>query len=163
MIYIGATPAIQLAAGVVYLDRLDVKLLPAGGVIWTPHPKARYEIVFPKPKIARYWFTSGTNTEWWWYITGEYGGGSWTIDRAFADPMRSGFHDRIDINDLRIGGGLEFRPIKSLDNSPRAFGRNYIGYIEAAYIFDRQIVYKSWRPRSFDLSDTVMLRAGIRF
>ncbi len=163
LIYITVTPTMQLVGGVVYLDRLDIKLLPAGGVIWTPNPKARYEIVFPKPKLARYWFTSGSNTEWWWYATAEYGGGSWTIQRAVSNTMQPGIEDRIDLNDIRVGGGLEFRPTKSLDGVPRAFGRNYVGYVEAAYVFNREILYKSWRPRAFDISDTIMVRAGIRF
>ena len=46
------TERVQLVLGVVYLDRVLVKILPAGGVIWTPNPDARYEFFFPSPKFA---------------------------------------------------------------------------------------------------------------
>ena len=93
------TPTVQIAAGVVYIDRVQIKLLPAGGIIWTPNPDARYEILFPNPKLARRWTTIG-NTDVWLYATGEYGGGSWTIQRI-------GFTDQADYNDIRVGGGIE--------------------------------------------------------
>ena len=33
---IAITPTLQFALGVVYLDRVKIKLLPAGGLIWIP-------------------------------------------------------------------------------------------------------------------------------
>jgi hypothetical protein len=44
------TPCLQLKAGVVYLDRVLIKMLPAGGLIWTPNPDVRFEILFPNPR-----------------------------------------------------------------------------------------------------------------
>jgi hypothetical protein len=154
--YLRVTPTLQIAAGAAYLDRLDIKLLPVGGVIWTPHERARYEIIFPKPKLARYMFTSWTNTEWWFYATAEYGGGSWTIERAAL------FDDRIDINDIRVALGLEFKPAPAIDGT-RIFGRGFTAYLEAGYVFEREILYESDMPTEFELPDTFMLRAGLRF
>ena len=68
------TPTVQIAVGMVYLDRNLVKLLPAGGIIWIPNPDSRYEILFPNPKLSHRWTTLG-NTEIWCYVSGEYGGG----------------------------------------------------------------------------------------
>ncbi len=34
------TPTLQVAAGAVYIDRVLIKLLPAGGLIWIPNPDA---------------------------------------------------------------------------------------------------------------------------
>src|SRR6185437_6514275 len=45
------SPQWQVAAGVWYLDRLTVKILPAGGVIWTPNQDTRFALLFPNPKI----------------------------------------------------------------------------------------------------------------
>lgn len=38
---------LRVVVGVIYLDRYDVNLLPAGGLLWTPSDAERYEILFP--------------------------------------------------------------------------------------------------------------------
>jgi hypothetical protein len=137
------TPTLQIAAGVVYLDRVLIKMLPAGGIIWTPNPDARYEILFPNPKLARRFTTLG-NTDVWGYVAAEYGGGSWTIQRP-------GFTDQADYNDIRVMVGIE------------SFGyRGMHGFFETGYVFDRQIIYRSGTP-NFNPSDTLMLRAGLSY
>jgi hypothetical protein len=142
------TPTLQIAAGVVYLDRVLIKLLPAGGVIWTPNPDARYEFLFPNPKLARRLTTLG-NTDLWIYGFGEYGGGSWTIQRN--NPVFGNFNDQADYNDIRFGGGLE------------TFGfRGMHGWFEVAYVFNRQIIYRSATPE-YNPSDSIMLRAGLSY
>ena len=73
-----ATPTLQFKPGIWYIDRVEIKLLPAGGVVWTPNPCSRYEIFFPAPKLADLWSTVG-NLNVWVYVRGEYGGGAWTV------------------------------------------------------------------------------------
>ncbi|MFM7413598.1 MAG: hypothetical protein ACKO6E_10380, partial [Planctomycetota bacterium] len=41
------TPTWQGKAGIIYLDRNQVKLLPAIGATWTPNDRSRYDIFFP--------------------------------------------------------------------------------------------------------------------
>jgi hypothetical protein len=134
----------QAAAGIWYLDRLRVKLLPAGGVIWTPNPDVRYEILFPNPKLAQR-ITNLGNAEIWGYVAGEYGGGSWTIERT------SGLADRMDYNDIRAMLGVEYRGFERVT-----------GYFEVGYIFSREILYISGTP-DIKPTDTYMLRGGISF
>ncbi len=141
------TPQVQVALGVVYLDRVDIKLLPAGGVIWTPHENARYEILFPRPKLARRLTTIGT-TEWWWYAAGEYGGGSWTLERDAVVPV----NDRADYNDLRVMGGVEFSTLSGLQ-----------GHFEVGYVFDREVVSQNFATDPAKFRDTFMLRGGITY
>ena len=137
------TPTLQIAAGIVYIDRVLIKLLPAGGIIWTPNPDARYEFLFPNPKLSRRWTTIG-NTDVWVYATGEYGGGSWTIQRI-------GMTDQADYNDIRVGGGIE------------GFGyRGMHAFFESAFVFNRQIIYRSGTP-NFNPSNTVELRGGLSY
>lgn len=135
------TPTTTLKLGVTYLDRVDVKLLPAGGVVWTPNPQTRWDIYFPRPKLARYLTTIGY-TDIWFYLNGEYGGGSWTIGGEAIDR-------RVDMNDIRVGGGLEWTHQTGL-----------YGFVEAAYVFDRQLVFATGGPFEYDLQDTVMVRGG---
>ncbi|NND98181.1 MAG: hypothetical protein HKN47_12710, partial [Pirellulaceae bacterium] len=95
------TPYTTLKGGVYYLDRNKIKLLPAGGLLWQPNQYSRYDIFFPQPKVARYWRTVGTR-DLWWYMSGDYGGGSWTIQRTNKTS------DSIDINDIRVMLGFEW-------------------------------------------------------
>jgi hypothetical protein len=140
------TPDLQIALGIVYLDRNRVKLLPAGGVIWTPTPDRRYEIVFPYPKLAKRLRDIGT-AQWWCYVAGEYGGGAWTVER---DP--AGVTDSIDYNDIRVMLGFDWIALSGLR-----------GFIETGYAFDREIIYTKAPPPNFDPDDTFMLRAGVVF
>lgn len=139
------TPTVTLKLGVMYLDRNKIKLLPAGGVLWTPTPQVRFDIFFPQPKLSAYLTTVG-QYELWWYLAGEYGGGAWTIERA------AGNSDRIDINDIRAAAGLEW-------TGPRGL----TGFVEGGFVFKRQVIYVVTPSDSFDPGDTFMVRAGLSF
>jgi len=138
------SPQWQVAAGVWYLDRLTVKLLPAGGVIWTPNQDTRFALTFPNPKLSERLFTIG-NTDVWGYLAGEYGGGKWTIRRA------SGASDVVELNDLRALAGFEWFALSGVR-----------GNAEIGYVFDRHIIYRSGTPSAHP-SDTVLFRAGLTY
>jgi hypothetical protein len=147
---VALTPQLDILFGAVYLDRLDIKILPAGGVYWRPTPEWDAYLVFPNPKVRKYWANVG-NTKWYWYAAGEYGGGSWTVDRpaAGANPALG---DQIDINDIRVIGGLEWETQTQIR-----------GHFEVGYVWDREILFRSGQPGEFGLDDTIMLRAGVDF
>jgi hypothetical protein len=136
------TPTLQFALGAVYLDRVQVKILPAGGLIWTPNPDARYEILFPNPRGSRRLTTLGNN-ELWWYITGEYGGGSWTGSLSTGN-------NQFDYNDIRVAGGIESFSM-----------RGFYAFFEVGYVWDRKIVYRLDNLQAYPASDTIQLRAGV--
>jgi hypothetical protein len=138
------TPTLTAKFGVMYLDRNKIKILPAGGFLWTPTPHVRFDIFFPQPKLSAYLLTVG-QSEVWWYLAGEYGGGAWTIQRA------DGVSDRVDINDIRVSAGLEW------------LGPRFNAFIEAGFVFKRQVIYVVRPEDSFDPGDTWMVRAGISF
>lgn len=146
------TPTVSIAAGVWYLDRNKVKLLPAGGVIWTPSPDTNFRILFPNPKLAHRFTTVGTS-EWWWYFTGEYGGGAWSLERAPAMPGGGARPEQIDYNDVRLAFGLEWIGQRGLR-----------GHIEVGYVWDREIIFaRTMQPDSFKPNDTLMLRGGLDY
>ncbi len=139
------SPSFQVKAGVVFLDRNRVKLLPAGGIVWTPSSDTRFEILFPNPKLARRFTTIGT-ADWWGYVRGEYGGGAWTVKRM------DGSIDSIDYNDLRVAVGLEFQRSGGLG-----------GFFEAGLAFDREILYVHSPADNFRPNATVFLGAGVSY
>ena len=144
------TPTWQAKAGIIYLDRNQVKLLPALGATWTPNDRSRYDIFFPAPRAS--WKVAGTQQHaWWLYLSGEYGGGAWTFRRSTSNyNMITPF----DYNDIRIALGTEFVPLKQTGLS---------GNFEVGYVFYRQLFYVDGPPQIVDLPDTIMFRLGLAY
>jgi hypothetical protein len=144
------SPAATLKLGAVYLDRNKIEWLPAGGILWQPNPETRFDLFFPEPKLAHYLATFGT-MDTWWYFGGYYGGGSWTVKRT------SGARESIDINDLRLVLGLEWGRNEQMREGRR------VGFLEAGYVFQRELLYKESPADNLDLQDSLMIRAGIGY
>lgn len=138
-------PQFQAALGVVYLDRLRIKLLPAGGVIWMPNRDTRLDILFPNPKLAHR-LGAFQNTDIWGYVSAEYGGGKWSIQR------QAGNADAVEYDDIRVMLGLDFLSFSGLR-----------GYSEVGYVFQRRLIYRSGDPHNYIPSDSVMFRGGLSY
>jgi hypothetical protein len=138
------SPEWQLVAGVLYVSRLHTQILPAGGVIWNPNEDVRCELLFPQPKIAHRLGALGL-TQWWGYLMGEFGGGTWTVERA------NGVMDLTDYRDLRLIVGLEWISLTGLK-----------GRLETGYVFNRALQFTSATPE-LKPDNTIMLRVGIKF
>jgi hypothetical protein len=113
-------------------------------VYYRPTPDWDMYLVFPNPKVRKF-LTAIGNTKWYGYAAGEYGGGSWTVERQTTD-------DRIDYNDIRVIGGLEWETQTHIR-----------GHVEAGFVFNREVVFVSGDPGSFKPNDTLMLRTGVSF
>ncbi len=138
------TPTLTVALGIVYLDREDVSLLPVFGLIWKPDDTLNVELLFPRPKVAKR-IVFGLDASWWTYVAGEFGGGSWAIQRA------SGADDVATVRD--------FRAILGLQRKANSGGSMRF---EVAYVFGRQLEYLSATP-DLSLDDTVLVRAGASY
>jgi Domain of unknown function (DUF6268) len=137
----------QIKAGVAYYDRIRVKMMPTGGLVWSPNADTRFDILFPNPMIARRLGTFATG-EWWLYARGEYGGGSWFISPAGGAPAYIE-PSQVDYNDIRISLGLECNRENRLS-----------GMFELGISCDREIIERNtwtvYRP-----SNTIFIRAGL--
>ncbi len=133
--FLSVGPKTDLVFGVDYVDRGDIKLLPVGGLITTPHPDVRLELVFPRPRAVIELLGRCRL-----YIGGELGGGTWAIERATLDE------DLATYRDLRLSVGLEYFE----DSRPRMA-------IEVGYLFDRRLEYTSGNG-DFRPNDTTMVR-----
>lgn len=142
--YYTVSPALQWAAGIVYLDRTDLPVLPAFGAICQPRDDVRFELMFPKPRLAWRQFFSPL-CEQWVYVTGELGGQSWGVVRA------SGADDIATYRDLRLVVGVE-----------RKMTSGSSWFVEGGYVFGREIEYES-NVGGASLSDTGFVRAGAAF
>jgi hypothetical protein len=138
------SPQWQVVAGMLYVNRLHTQVLPAGGVIWNPTEITRCELLFPQPKISHQLVALGL-PRWWAFVMGEFGGGTWTIERA------DGATDLADYRDFRLIVGLEW------DGPAGVKGR-----FETGYVFNRALQYTSATP-GLKLDNTILVRAGISF
>lgn len=138
------TPNFKLALGVAYWDRLNAKLIPAGGFIWTPNDDVRLEIITPKPRIA-YRISRDPTFERWIYIAGELGGGEWAIEQP------SNLHNIVDYTDYRVMMGIQHKSLVLGLNSDAELG----------YVFGRQLQYQTGIDQN--LPSTLMARLGVSY
>jgi hypothetical protein len=129
--------------GVLYLDREDVRLLPAGGFIWTPAADRKYELIFPKPKLAHR-ILCGPAFEDWVYLGAEFGGNSFAYDQA-------GSVDIVTLSDYRAYLGLE----RKRDGGAGC-------RLEIGYVFSREAEFANGLP-SIKSPDTAHLRFGVTY
>ncbi|MFZ4081090.1 MAG: hypothetical protein ACOYKN_07670 [Pirellula sp.] len=145
------SPNSTIRAGVYYIDRNKIKLLPAGGILWMPNQDTRWDIFFPEPKLSHY-LTSHGNHDVWWYLTGYYGGGAWTIKHIDDDST-----DEIDINDLRVLLGFE----KGRNDLLRQGFRTC--FFEVGYAFNRELIYRNRPSSNLTPDDSLIFRAGFGY
>lgn len=138
------SPWAQVLFGVVYLDREDVTALPAAGVIYEPCDGVRWELIAPRPRYARRYYID-CHREDWWYIAGEFGGGSWSIQRP------GGNADVVTLSDYRLLLGWEAK-------LHGGAGRR----LEVGYVFGREIEFAS-ATNTVELDSTFLVRGGITF
>jgi hypothetical protein len=144
VIYDWAPERLQFVAGVLYLNRENVLLLPAGGLIWMPADWTRFELLFPKPKLAVR-VSVGQGYEDWIFGTAEFGGNTWPVVRE------SGLDDNLTYVDYRLIVGCE----RKLNGGA--------GYrLEAGYVFGRNITFTSGLG-DFDPQNTILIRGGITY
>jgi len=134
----------QIALGLVYLDREDLPVLPAFGVVYQPREDLKYELMFPKPRLAWRQYANA-DFEQWVYVTGELGGQSWAIERV------SGADDIATYRDLRVVLGLE----RNLSTGPS-------WKVEGGIVFARELEYESGIG-NLSPTNTAFLRVGGSF
>jgi hypothetical protein len=133
----------QFVAGVLYINRNQTKLIPAGGILWKPNEWTDYQLVFPVPKASKRFGVWG-ETQFWGYVAGEFGGGTWAVQRP------DGQATSVDYNDYRVILGAEVR---------RPNGWNL--KVEAGPVFGRELVFTD--GLEYNPSGTWMVRAGLNF
>ena len=138
------TPAWTVVAGAAVVRQLGMRVLPVGGLIWTPNEENRLELLVPRSRYVRKVrsFVGGGGA--WAYTALQFGGGSWAV--TLPDDSTA----LVTVSDLRAVLGLEwFRT------------RTIAGVAEVGYVFARTI--SANRVPEFNPNDTLMLSAGATF
>lgn len=141
------SPLTKLVLGVAYLNRAGATVLPVGGFVFQPNDSLRWELVVPRPRVA--WrldrFSTPTICETWCYISGEFGGGVWEIQRASGAP------DVVEYRDYRVLVGLEQKRPGYLSSR-----------FEIGYVFGRELEFASATP-DYQPGATLLLRYGLTY
>ena len=136
-------PHWNFAGGVAVVRQLKSKLLPIGGVIWTPNEDTRLELLFPRPKIARRLWQQDSR-EAWCYLAGQFGGGAWSVADTPTENVL------VSYSDLRLILGLEMFNVQGRDLT-----------LEMGYVFSRDL---SVNHTSLVAPDpTFLLQASVAF
>lgn len=141
-----SAPGTKWVLGVAYLNRAGATVLPVAGLIHAPTDDVRWELTFPRPRVA--WRTLGSveADQRWFYVGGELGGGVWSVTRP-----STGMLDVVNYRDYRALVGYERKIIGGLS---RRF--------EVGYVFGREVEYESATP-DVDLDDTLFVRTGLTY
>ncbi|MCA9122769.1 MAG: hypothetical protein KDB11_21420 [Planctomycetales bacterium] len=134
---------LQMVFGVLYLNRHNVKVLPAGGFIWDPSVDQHYELIFPRPRFSHR-IDVGPGYEDWVYLGAEFGGNSFAYDQG-------GVADIVTLLDYRVLLGLE-----------RKFNGGAGYRIEVGYVFSRTAKFNSALP-DINADNTALVRAGLTY
>jgi hypothetical protein len=141
-----ASPTTKWVIGAAYLNRAGASVLPIAGVVYQPDPTMRWELVFPRPRIAWQTANSVAGDEEWLYVGGEFGGGVWSITRPSTGDL-----DVINYSDWRLLAGYERKILGGL------------GWrLEGGYAFNRELEYDS-ATTDVSLDDSVFVRAGLTY
>jgi hypothetical protein len=100
--------------------------------------------MFPKSRIS-YFLGNINNGAHWLYATGEYHVESYQIDQPGVSS-----HQQVQMQDWRFAVGL------------RSDHVTYDKFIEVGVVIGRNVDFLQTTP-SFNLNDTLMLRAGVKF
>ncbi len=133
-----------VVAGAAVVRQLDMRVLPVGGLIWTPNADNRLELLFPRSRFVRKAQSFDAGGGAWIYTAVQFGGGSWAV--TLPDDTTA----LVTISDLRAILGLEWFRTRSV-----------AGVAEVGYVFARTI--SANRVPEFNPSDTIMLSAGATF
>ena len=132
---------LQVALGAMYLGRDDVKILPAGGLVWAIRPDTRLELVMPKPRVT-HTLSSSDGVDRSIYLGFElWGGNTWAVTR----PDYS--YDSLTYRDFRFVAGHEVR------------GKMVGGVVEVGYAFGRKLEFRD-DPATLRPDGTLLLRIG---
>lgn len=147
-----ATPQHLIVLGVMYWDRVNDRVLPYAGVVFTPNQYLEIRAMFPKSEISLF-----LGTPWgvpqWLYLAGEYHVEAYQFGVSGASllGLLAGIgHEQIQFEDWRAVLGV------------RSEHMGMTSFLEAGWVFSRDIEAKQLNLGT-DLSSGFIVRFGVRY
>lgn len=145
LIWQAVPETLSLSGGLVHTGRDDFPILPAAGLLWTPTREWKVDIQFPSPRISYRLAKNGCESETWTYLSGVFGGNTWSVQRP------SGTADELTLRDYRLLAGFE-----------HLLSENRSIFVEGGFVFGRAVEYES-SPDSTELDSAGIIRCGLAF
>jgi hypothetical protein len=130
--------------GAGYWDRVNDKVIPYAGIIWTPDDRWEYRLVFPDPRIS-YFCGNELGLGCWLYVRAEY-----HIEAYEIQLPTTGGREQVEVEDWRALIGIR------KDNGWAGM------FLEAGWVFGRNVAYLNGTP-GFDPTTGFITRAGVHF
>lgn len=136
---------LMIAAGAAYLDRVNDKIIPYAGIVWTPNQNWEWRLMFPKTRVSMFIGNWGAEAKWL------YAGVEYNIEAyQIGVPSPSGRDERVQFVDYRAMLGL------------RGEAQGVSTFGEVGWVFAREVDYEYGTP-GYDLSPNLYFRLGLRF
>jgi hypothetical protein len=139
---------LKYVLGVTYVNGGWAKIVPVVGVVYEPADDVKYELVFPRPRVA--WRLPNSpvpgRDEYWAYVLGEFGNAVW------AFQQNDGTADVFASRDWRVLLGVERKIVGGVSSR-----------VEVGYVFNRDIKIASVSGEDISMDDTFLLRAGVSY
>ena len=118
------------------------------GITWQPNADARFDLVFPQPKIAHRVYWNGVcdpKFQDWVYVGGELAGGTWAVRRYGT------LDEVLNYRDDRVFVGIERKAAETISSK-----------LELGFVFARKIQFDN-EGIDFVPSDTLVLRGELAY
>ncbi len=143
IIFYRPAPQIMYAFGAAYWDRVDDRVVPIAGLVWTPDSIWEFRLIFPEPRISVF-LGNVWGAATWFYARAAYN------VEAYEIQARGGGREQVELEDWRAT--LGFRQ----DNGYTT------AFIEAGWAFGRDVDFDNG-TRGFSIDTGFIARAGLRF
>lgn len=146
MLFYRASPQWMYVLGIGYWDRVNDRILPYSGVVWTPTDRTEFRLMFPESRISHYIGNYFSDDKW------IYASAGFHVEAYEVEIQRPGseYGEKIEISDWRAVIGLRSE-------------NDYLStFIEGGIVFDRQVDFLRGTP-GFDIDSGFILRGGFRF
>lgn len=145
VLFFRTNPELMIALGAAYLDRVQDRIIPYAGVVWTPNQYWEWRLMFPKSRVSVF------VGNWWGNDTWMYAGVEYNLE-AYQIGILSptGEREKVQFTDYRAMFGI------------RGEGGGVSSFAEVGWVFGREVDYMHGTP-GFDMTPNVMVRAGLRY
>jgi hypothetical protein len=135
----------QLVLGAQYWDRVNDRILPYGGLVYTDD-FWKWELTFPEARASLF---LGSEYMWakWLYVRAEYHVEAYEVEASFGGTTRG---EQIELEDWRVLLGLK------MDTG------YYDWFFEGGWVFGREVDFKGATP-DFNIGTGFIGQLGFRF
>lgn len=139
-----AAPGWQWVFGVAYLNRDDISVVPAVGLI-RDTGSIRYELTMPRPRVLWRLPQDAYGSERGVYVAGELGGGAWAVRRD------DGTTDTLNLSRFGVLLGYEEKSLSPIGPATTRY--------ELGYVFGRDLEYAE-SGEEVSLGNSLIARIG---